>query len=153
MNNNRDVVIKLYQTFDRGDFDSLRMMITEDFIAHLVGMSAPLDRDGFIKFGSKFRTAFPDGCHQFDLPICDDDKVVTKGEFTGTHLGSFQGLPPTGRSISIAVMHIDRVIDGKVVEHWGQGDQAGMMQQLGIIPIPGIGLFYAALCQRLGIGK
>jgi len=68
-------------------------------------------------------------------------------------LGNFQGLPATGRSVTIAVMHIDRLVDGKVVEHWGQGDQAGMMRQLGIIPVPGIGLFYAALRQWLGIGK
>jgi steroid delta-isomerase-like uncharacterized protein len=153
MNDNRDVVIKLYETFDRGDFEAVKTMLAENFVAHLVGMSATLDRDEFTEFGIKFRQAFPDGSHHFDRPICEDDKVVTSGVFTGTHLGDFQGLPATGRSISIAVMHIDRISDGRVVEHWGQGDQAGMMQQLGIVPIPGIGLFYSAIRQRLGIGK
>ena len=153
MNNDRDLIIQLYETFDRGDFDKVREMLSEKFVAHLVGMSATLDRDEFTEFGTKFRQAFPNGHHNFDRPICEGDRVVTCGTFTGTHLGNFQGLPATGRSVTIAVMHIDRVSDGKVVEHWGQGDQAGMMRQLGIIPIPGIGLFYAALRQRLGIGK
>jgi steroid delta-isomerase-like uncharacterized protein len=153
MSDNRDLIIKFYQAFDRGDFDLVREMMAENFAAHLVGLPETLGRDGFIEFGSKFRQAFPDVSHQFDRPICEDDKVVTSGIFTGTHLGNFQGLPATGRSISIAVMHIDRISDGKVVEHWGQGDQAGMMQQLGIVPIPGIGLFCSAILQRLGIGK
>jgi SnoaL-like polyketide cyclase len=51
------------------------------------------------------------------------------------------------------ITHIDRVVNGKIVEHWGQGDQAGMMQQLGIVPIPGISLFYSALHHRFGFNK
>ena len=51
------------------------------------------------------------------------------------------------------IIKLYETIDGKVVEHWGQGDQAGMMRQLGIIAVPGIGLFYSALRQRLGIVK
>jgi steroid delta-isomerase-like uncharacterized protein len=153
MNDQSELVINLYETFDRGDFEVVKTMLAENFVAHLVGMSATLDRDEFTEFGIKFRQAFPDGIHHFDRPICEDDKVVTSGIFTGTHLGNFQGLPATGRSISIAVMHIDLISDGKIVEHWGQGDQAGMMQQLGIIPIPGIRLFYSALHHRFRINK
>jgi steroid delta-isomerase-like uncharacterized protein len=153
MNANRDVVIELYQAFDRNEFEIVKSMLTTDFAAYLVGMSTPFNRDEFTEFGINFKQAFPDGCHQFDRLICEDDKVVTSGVFTGTHLGNFQGLPATGRSISIAVMHIDIIKDGKVAEHWGQGDRAGMMQQLGIVPVPSIGLFYSAICQRLGIKK
>jgi hypothetical protein len=38
-------------------------------------------------------------------------------------------------------MHIDRIEDGKIVEHWGQGDALGLMQQLGIVFLPGPKLF------------
>ena len=153
MPDNRDLVIEFYQTFDRGDFEVVRNMMAENFAAHLVGIPATLDRDEFIEFGSKFRQAFPDVCHQFNRSICEDNKVVTSGVFTGTHLGNFQGLPATGQSLSIAVMHIDIIENGKIVEHWGQGDQAGMMQQLGIVPIPGIALFYRAIRQKLGMNR
>jgi steroid delta-isomerase-like uncharacterized protein len=107
MSDNRDLVIKSYQTFDRGDFDLVRKMMAENFAAYLVGIPETLGRDEFIEFGSKSRQAFPDVSHQFDRSICEDDKVVTSGIFTGTHLGNFQGLPATGQSISVAVMHID----------------------------------------------
>jgi hypothetical protein len=76
---------------------------------------------------------------------------VTCGTFTATHLGEFQGLPPTGKQISLSIMHIDRVEDGKIVEHWGQGDALGLMQQLGIVFLPGSKLLPFIL--RGGISK
>jgi steroid delta-isomerase-like uncharacterized protein len=151
--NNKDVVSEFYQRFDCGDLDDAKNILTEDFIAHLVGISTLFNRDTFTEFGRKFGQAFPDGRHQFDFSIAEDDKVATWGTFTGTHLGNFQGLPATGKSVVIAIAHIDRLVDGKIAEHWGTGDQSGMMQQLGIVPIPGISLFYSALQHRFGLNK
>ena len=143
MKTNKDIVIELYEAFDRGEFDLVRSMISEDFSTDLVGIPDSLDREGFIKFGREFRQAFPDGCHQFDEIIAEENKVVTIGKFRGTHLGKFQGLPATGRAIEIEVMHVDRLMDGKIVSHWGQGNQAGMMKQLGIVFFPGVSLVTA----------
>jgi steroid delta-isomerase-like uncharacterized protein len=151
--NNKDVIREFYETFDRGEFDRVKNLMTDDFTAHLVGISTPFDRDAFTEFGRKFSQAFPDGRHHFDFSIAEDDKVVTWGKFTGTHLGNFQGLPATGKSVTIAITHIDRLVDGKIAEHWGQGDRAGLMQQLGIVPIAGISLFYSVLNHRFGINK
>jgi steroid delta-isomerase-like uncharacterized protein len=145
MTTNKQIVLELYAAFDRGEFDIVRSMMSEDFSTDLVGMPAPLDIEAFIQFGLEFRTAFPDGCHQFDAVIAEADRVVTMGKFHGTHLGKFQGLPATGKSVSIEVVHIDRLSDGKIVYHWGQGNQAGMMQQLGIVFVPGVSLVTAAI--------
>jgi predicted ester cyclase len=84
-----------------------------------------------------FYLAFSQGQQIFDEVIVSGDRIVTCGTFTATHLGEFQGLPPTGKQISLSIMHIDRVKDGKIVEHWGQGDALGLMQQLGIVFLPG----------------
>ncbi len=66
---------------------------------------------------------------------------MTCGTFTAIHSGEFQGLPPTGKSIKLAVMHIDRIENGRIIEHWGQGDALGLMQQLGIVFLPRLTLF------------
>jgi steroid delta-isomerase-like uncharacterized protein len=149
MKTNKEIVIELYAAFDSGEFDLVRSMMSADFIAHLVGMPEPLDREAFIQFGLEFRQAFPDGCHQFGEAIAEDNKVVTIGKFRATHQGKFQGLPATGRSIEIEVMHIDRLIDKRIVYHWGQGNQAGMMQQLGIFFVPGLSLITSAIRHQL----
>jgi steroid delta-isomerase-like uncharacterized protein len=145
----KEIVLDLYAAFDSGEFDRVRSMMSPDFIADLVGIPAPLDREAFIQFGREFQIAFPDGCHRFDEVIVEDRKVVTIGKFRATHLGKFQGLPATGKSIEVEVVHIDKLSDDRIVYHWGQGNQAGMMQQLGITFLPGVSLITSAIRHRL----
>ena len=56
------------------------------------------------------------------------------GRERGTHQGEFNGIPATGKKVSIEMMDRVRTRDGKAVEHWGCSDDLGMMTQLGVIP-------------------
>jgi predicted ester cyclase len=69
--------------------------------------------------------------------IAEGDKVVTRFTMRGTHQGEFMGIAPTGRRVEMTGIDIIRFSDGKMVEHWGNTDDLGMMQQLGVIPEPG----------------
>ena len=131
------IALQFYQCFDERRIEDALDLLAPNFIAHLAGVPEPLDKDGFTQFGLSFYSAFRDGHHVFDEVIVSDDKVITSGTFTAKHLGGFQGLPPTGKTIQISIMHIDRIENGEIVEHWGQGDTMGLMQQLGIIFFPG----------------
>ncbi len=84
-----------------------------------------------------FRQAFPDSYFTVEDMIAEGDKVATRKTFHGTHQGEFMGIPPTGQQVSIGLIDIVRIVDGRVVEHWAMGDNLGMMQQLGVIPQPG----------------
>ena len=132
---NKTLVLQFYKAFDERNIDQALALLAPNFIAHMAGMPT-LDGDGFKQFGMSFYLAFSQGQHIFDQVVVADDKVVTCGKFTATHLGEFQGLPPTGKQISLSIMHIDRVANGKIVEHWGQGDALGLMQQMGIVFLP-----------------
>lgn len=134
---NKALVLQFYKAFDDRKMEQALDLLAPDFVAHLAGVPETLDRESFKQFGMSFYLAFSQGQHIFDEVIVAEDKVVTSGTFTATHLGEFQGLPPTGQQISLSIMHIDRVENGKIVEHWGQGDALGLMQQLGIVFLPG----------------
>lgn len=134
---NKALVLQFYKAFDDRKMDQALELLAPNFIAHMAGIPEPLDGEGFKQFGMAFYLAFSQGQHVFDEVVVADDKVVTCGKFTARHLGEFQGLPPTGKQISLSIMHIDRIEDGKIVEHWGQGDALGLMQQLGVIFLPG----------------
>lgn len=134
---NKAIVLQFYKAFDYRNIDQALSLLAPNFVAHMAGIPEPLDRDEFKQFGMAFYLAFTNGQHTFDEVIVEGDKVVTCGTFIATHLGDFQGLPPTGKQIKLLIMHIDRVEDGKIVEHWGQGDALGLMQQLGIVFLPG----------------
>ncbi|WP_414575370.1 ester cyclase [Anabaena sp. CCY 9402-a] len=137
---NKALVLQFYKAFDDRKIEQALDLLATDFVAHLAGVPEPLDREGFKQFGMSFYLAFSQGQHVFDQVIVSGDSVVTCGTFTATHLGEFQGLPPTGKQITLSIMHIDRVENGKIVEHWGQGDALGLMQQLGIVFLPGLQL-------------
>jgi predicted ester cyclase len=69
------------------------------------------------------------------------DDIITEGEFSvirmtfrGTHLGDFYGMPATGKSVVTTSIGIDRVINGKISEGWGELDMLGMMQQMNPTP-------------------
>jgi predicted ester cyclase len=62
--------------------------------------------------------------------------VVHRYVLRGTHEEEFMGIPPTGNRVEVHGIDELRVFDGKIVERWGQVDQLGLMQQLGVIPPP-----------------
>lgn len=134
---NKALVLQFYKAFDDRKMEQALELLAPNFVAHLAGVPEPLKGEGFKQFGISFYLAFSQGQHIFDEVVVAGDKVVTCGTFTATHFGEFQGLPPTGKQIRLSIMHIDRVENGKIVEHWGQGDTLGLMQQLGIVFLPG----------------
>ena len=132
----KNIVLEFYKSFDDRNIERAFSFLDKNFTAYMAGMSEAMDRSQFQQFGMKFYSAFDGGQHRFDEIIVANNKIITCGKFKAKHLGKFQGLPATGRQIEIAVMHIDRVENGKIVEHWGQGDALGLMQQLGIMFLP-----------------
>ena len=81
-----------------------------------------------------FATAFPDWHTIIEDLITEGDRVVMRGVASGTHRGDFMGIPATGKHVTVPGIHIMRIADGKIAEHWAQGDYLGMMRQLGMLP-------------------
>jgi steroid delta-isomerase-like uncharacterized protein len=91
------------------------------------------DLAGAKQFATMARSAFPDVSAQVDDVIAEDDRVVVRATVTGTHRADFLGVPASGRRITITCIDILRCASGKIVEHWGEADNLGMLQQLGVI--------------------
>ncbi len=81
--------------------------------------------------------AFPDAQQVIEDEIAEGDMVVSRKTFRGTHRGDFIGIPATGKSVAILAIEMFRVVNGKLVEHWGVGDLSSLVQQLKPIPEPG----------------
>jgi predicted ester cyclase len=84
--------------------------------------------------GGKLRASFPDLEFVIDDVIAAEDKVVLRLTMTGTHRGSDMpmliGMEPTGKAVSWSHIHIFRVTDGKIAEHWAVRDDPSMLKQL-----------------------
>ena len=80
--------------------------------------------------------AFPDFHMTIDDMLVEGDKLTVRFTTTSTHKGVFMGIPPTNKKIMLWGIEINRIVGGKCVECWERMDTFGMMQQLGVIPMP-----------------
>jgi steroid delta-isomerase-like uncharacterized protein len=128
------------EIFIRGNISQADEFLAPDFVEHEeLPPGMPSGREGVKQLTATIRSAFPDFKATIDDMVAEGDKVVLRMTWRGTHQGEFMGVPPTGRNVSFGVIDIIRIAGGKFVEHWGQMDSMGLMQQLGAIPAPGQG--------------
>jgi len=115
----------------------LSEIVDENFVSHSMPPGLPPGREGVKMWATVFRRAFPDIQSTADDVIVEGDKVVERFTASGTFRGEFMGMPPTGKIGGTTGINIFRVAKGKIVEHWGNSDDLGMMQQMGVIPSMG----------------
>ncbi len=121
----------------RGNFAVIPELAAPDFVEHAAPPGMATTREGIAQIIGMQRTAFP-GLHSTEeAMIAEGELVMYRGTLTGTNTGPLMGMPPTGKPMTMGEMHVMRVRDGKLVEHWALFDLLGMMQQLGHVPAPG----------------
>ena len=81
-------------------------------------------------------TAFPDLSSTVEQQTVDGDWVTTRVSLRGSHLGDLMGIAPTGKSVAIMNISLDRVVDDKVVEHFGASDLLPALVAFGIMSPP-----------------
>jgi steroid delta-isomerase-like uncharacterized protein len=136
---NKAVVRRWFQAFNDRDLAAEAAARSPDFVAHVPGSPKPLDGEGWTQFIAAFLGGFPDFRLAVEEVLGEGDRVAVRWTFHGTHRGEFLGIPPTGTSVTMAAIEINRVAGGKVAEHWVELDQLGLLQQLGGDPHPGAG--------------
>ena len=114
-------------------FDEL---LTPDVVFHSASTTMQ-GREAYKQFLSMYMTAFPDLQFTIEDMIAEGDTVVVRYTTRGTHQGNFMGIPPTGKQVSGTGIFIDRIVNGKAVEQWINGDDLGLLQQLGVVPAMG----------------
>lgn len=84
-----------------------------------------------------YRQAFPDMHITIEEQIVEGDKIAARYTGSGTHTGTFLGIAPTGKHVTVTGMGFGRIVDGKFVESWIIFDGLSLLQQLGVISLPG----------------
>ena len=100
-----------------GNIDAIDELCSPEFVNHSAPSGMPPNREGVKQVTAMFRQAFPDSYFTVEDMIAEGDKVATHKTFHGTHEGEFMGMPPTGRRVSMELIDIVRIFEGRVVEH------------------------------------
>ena len=125
------------EAINQGNMRVIDELLIPDFVEHEeLPPGIPPGREAPKVLFTMLRSGFPDIKATIEHLVAEGDQVVLHMTWTGTHEGEFMGIPPTGKSISINVIDILVIAEGRFVEHWGVMDSMAMMQQLGVVPAP-----------------
>jgi steroid delta-isomerase-like uncharacterized protein len=134
---NKALIRRMYEeVHNQGNLDVLDEITATNFVDHNLAPGLQPGVDGVKQLFTMFHNAFPDFHVTIEDMIGEGDKVVSRLTMGGTHKDEFMGIPPTGKEVSVEVIDILRIAGGKAVERWGIFDQLGLMQQLGVGPVP-----------------
>lgn len=122
---------KFGEAINTGQLEKFRELMTANVLDHDPAPNQGPGPEGFIKFFTMFRTAFPDLQVSVEHMVADDESVSIAYTVTGTHQGDFMGIAPTNKSIKARGVQIARFEDGKIAERWGSSDELGILKQIG----------------------
>ncbi len=120
------------EAVNTGHLDLLRELISSDSVDHDPSPGQGTGPEGYIKFFTMMRTAFPDLKIEVETMVADDDKVAFAYTINGTHQATFMTVEPTGKTIKARGMQISKFENGKMTERWGSSDELGILKQLGV---------------------
>jgi predicted ester cyclase len=136
---NKDVVRKVEEAWDRQDLDALDQYFAPEFDNSASGVQGlPVGLAGAKMAHQGSMQSFPDRKVQIEEIVGEGDTVAVRARITGTNQGGFPlfNVPANGAKIDFPAVGIYRFQDGKVVSHWGLNDALTLMMQLGAIPPP-----------------
>jgi predicted ester cyclase len=128
---NKEVINKLFNVLNTGDFSPWNSLVSQDYIEH--GSNRPSGRAGFRRTYTGFRYAFPDIHVDAEYAVAQGDLVFIYTAVHATQTGEFNGIAPTGRAFNIHSGDLYRLVNNQVAEHWDVIDQYSLLQQIGAV--------------------
>jgi predicted ester cyclase len=115
--------------FGHQNLDSVDELASEDFTPHTWGPTPP-GRDSLREAMKRAGAGVSNAMFEIHDLIAEGDLVAARLTSSADHTGEFMGKPPTGKRYSIDEIHIFRIRDGQVTEHWHEFDRPGLERQL-----------------------
>jgi len=134
---NKAIIRRYREAHNANNLDALDAIVAKDVISHNALPGLPPGLEGGKMAHKVFLASFPDIQTKTEHLVAEGDKVIEWYAARGTNTGDFMGMPPTGKKFEIPSVVVYRLANGKIVETWGLNDGQGLMQQLGILPMPG----------------
>jgi predicted ester cyclase len=122
--------------FNNGNLSALDTICAPDLIDHSTA-ATPIQSynlEGFKGRVNGHRVGMPDLRFSITNMVIEGDLISFQWEMKGTNSGPYLGRPATGNPIWIVGMNMERLENGKIVEHWSYPDKLSLMEQLGVMP-------------------
>jgi steroid delta-isomerase-like uncharacterized protein len=119
------------EVWDKENPAAVDDFLAPDYMRHRSPTATPLTRDGQKQLLTSFRVAFPDITIKVEHVIAEGEWIAFRSTMRGTQRGEFLGVPATGRQVTVGLLDLIRIEDGKFAEQWGGPDTFDLLRQLG----------------------
>jgi predicted ester cyclase len=131
----RHAVEQFAATLSAHDIGAFAALFADDYVNHQVSAAAPsttnfTPKQASVSFFAGRLTGLPDLRVTLEASLADGDMAAASFVYEGTHNGPYLGVQPTGRHLRFTSCDIFRLANGKIAEHWGMGDIAGILTQM-----------------------
>ncbi len=131
----RHAIEQFAATLSQHDIDAFAALFADNYENHQVSAAAPppanmSPKQASVGFFAGRLKGLPDLKVTIEASVVEGDMAAASFVYEGTQTGTYLGVPPTGKRLRFTSCDIFRLSGGKIVEHWGMGDIAGVMQQL-----------------------
>ena len=118
--NKKELVKYFYEVIvSENMLDELSKYISEDCVQKNGEKTISIGVDGMKQHLLAVKKTYPDYTMKIIRQYVDGDYVISEFIMRGTHKGNFIGIKPTNKVLEITGVDIDKVIDGRIVEHGG----------------------------------
>ncbi len=126
----------LEEFYNGGDLTLADEVFADNYVNYDPAAPQFVGREGRKQWVAAMAASFPGSHTTIDDLIAEDDKVVKRFTWRGTHQGEWNGIPATGKQITNPGIAIYRIADGKIQECWWAYDVFALLQQFGVVPAP-----------------
>jgi predicted ester cyclase len=130
---NKSIVREFTRIFkNQHNVDGIDHLFAADFKHNFAPPMRP-GLAGFKDIGRMMNTAFPDVVVTEEDMIADEHTAVERSSAVATHRGSLMGEKATNKQVRWTEIHIYRIRDGQIVEHWVEMKMLELLKQIGAI--------------------
>jgi predicted ester cyclase len=128
----KDVVLRFNKdVIANGDRSAFESLMAPDFVNWTAPAGTEVGPDSMWNtFQNVLRPALSELSVTIHDQVAEGDKVTTRKTISGIHTGTLMGIEPTGQRVTIDVIDIVRVADGRYVEHWGVNTLSSVLASL-----------------------
>jgi predicted ester cyclase len=125
------------EVINTGNIDEIEKFISPNYVEVHEGTRHPIGIEGAKAHILGVRQTYPDLHLTVEQQIAEDEWVATCITARGTHKGSWLGIKPTGKAVAYTGVNINRVVDGRIVEHGGAANLLEQLLEIGAIQVVG----------------
>ena len=118
-----------------GDIDRIPEFISSDYVENYNGIRTECGTRGAEAHIVGVRETFSDLTLTVERQIAEGEWVVSQVIARGVHTGNWMEMKPTGKAVEISVVNVDKVIDGKIVEHGGAANMLESLMHIGAVKV------------------